>query len=59
MWRLSPDMNSLVSTGVLAVYFSSLVALLKPSLGLTATFHEPVGAVDPSTPRVHVNNRHS
>lgn len=40
--RLSPDMNSLVSTGVLAVYCSSLVALLKPSSGLTATFHEPV-----------------
>ncbi|CAM9854028.1 unnamed protein product [Ectocarpus sp. 13 AM-2016] len=40
--RLSPDMNSLVSTGVLAVYLSSLVSLLKPSLGLTAAFHEPV-----------------
>ncbi|CAB1111114.1 unnamed protein product [Ectocarpus sp. CCAP 1310/34] len=40
--RLSPDMNSLVSTGVLAVYLSSLVSLLKPSLGLTTTFHEPV-----------------
>ncbi|CAM9545229.1 unnamed protein product, partial [Scytosiphon promiscuus] len=40
--RLSPDMNSLVSTGVLTVYLSSLVALLKPSLGLAATFHEPV-----------------
>ncbi|CAM9092281.1 unnamed protein product, partial [Hapterophycus canaliculatus] len=40
--RLSPDMNSLVSTGVLAVYFSSLVALMKPSLGLATTFHEPV-----------------
>lgn len=35
-------MNSLVSTGVLAVYCSSLVALLKPSFGLSATFHEPV-----------------
>lgn len=40
--RLTPDMNSLVSTGVLAVYLSSVVALCKPSLGLTATFHEPV-----------------
>lgn len=40
--RLSPDMNSLVATGVLAVYLSSAVAILKPSLGLTATFHEPV-----------------
>ncbi|CAM9610753.1 unnamed protein product [Pylaiella littoralis] len=40
--RFSPDMNSLVSTGVLAVYFSSLLALLKPTFGLTATFHEPV-----------------
>lgn len=40
--RLSPDMDSLVSVGVLAVYGSSVAALLKPSLGLTAAFHEPV-----------------
>lgn len=40
--RLSPDMNSLVSTGVLTVYLSSVAALLNPSLGLTAAFHEPV-----------------
>ncbi|CAM9270208.1 unnamed protein product, partial [Laminaria digitata] len=40
--RLSPDMNSLVSTGLLTVYLSSVTALVNPSLGLTATFHEPV-----------------
>ncbi|CAN0485704.1 unnamed protein product, partial [Discosporangium mesarthrocarpum] len=40
--RLSPDMNSLVSVGILAVYSSSALALINPSLGLEPVFHEPV-----------------
>ncbi len=40
--RNAPNMNTLVSLGTLTAYFTSLVALLVPSLGWECFFDEPV-----------------
>jgi P-type Cu2+ transporter len=42
LWFRVPNMNSLVSLGVISSYFASLVALFKPELGWDCFFEEPV-----------------
>ncbi|AFY72754.1 copper/silver-translocating P-type ATPase [Synechococcus sp. PCC 7502] len=42
LWFRVPNMNSLVSLGVISSYFASVVALVKPELGWDCFFEEPV-----------------
>jgi len=42
LWYRAPNMNSLVSLGVISSYVASVVALAKPELGWHCFFEEPV-----------------
>jgi len=42
LWFRVPNMNSLVSLGVISSYFASVIALFKPELGWDCFFEEPV-----------------
>lgn len=42
LWYRAPNMNSLVSLGVISSYSASVIALVKPELGWHCFFEEPV-----------------